>query len=51
LKISIALGVLIALPLIVFEGYKILRERLPQMKLKNLRKSLALSGISAVFLY
>ncbi|MEM2924462.1 MAG: twin-arginine translocase subunit TatC [Methanocellales archaeon] len=52
LKISLAIGALMALPLIVFEGYKILKERFPQMKLKNVGKSsIALGGISAILLF
>ncbi len=50
LKISIAIGALIALPLIVFEGYRILRERFPH--LKNLGKSsIVLGAILAIFLF
>ncbi len=52
LKISIVIGALIALPLILFETYKILRERFPQIKLKNLKKSsILIWGVSAIFLF
>lgn len=52
LKISIVIGALIALPWIMFELYRIAKDRIPQIKLKNLTKSSILLWIAgAIFLF